>query len=105
MDEPQTESMLLGSALDCLRLEPAPFNHHYTTVPPDLPSVGKIQINAKKPSPETLSAIAFWHKFNEEHAHKTILPMTKWRSSTDEPGAGKAPANEGFSNCSKVACG
>jgi exodeoxyribonuclease VIII len=104
-DEPQTEALLLGSALDCLRLEREFFNHRYTTVPPDAPKrPSKVQINAKKPSPETLSAIAFWNKFNEENSNKTILTNDQMALIHGMDHAlEKSPATDGlFANCSKV---
>lgn len=104
-DEPQTEALLLGSALDCLRLEPSAFHNRYTTVPPDAPKrPSKVQINAKKPSPETLGAIAFWNKFNEENAHKTILTHDQMALVNGMNHAlEEAPTAKGvFSNCTKV---
>jgi exodeoxyribonuclease VIII len=63
-EEQPTEALLLGSALDCLRLENGLFASKFITVPPDAPKrPSSVQRNAKKPSPETVGAIAWWNRF------------------------------------------
>lgn len=72
-DETPTEALIIGSALDCLRLDGI-FSSKYTTVPPGAPKrPTKAQVNAKSPSEATLGAIAFWDKFQTENKGKTIL--------------------------------
>ena len=78
-DETPTESLLIGSALDCMRLDGL-FSAMFTTVPPDAPRrPSKSQVNAKKPSPETLGAIAWWDKFQKENQGKTLLSTDQLR--------------------------
>jgi len=73
-DEP-TEAMIIGSAAGALILEgETAFSSRYAILPDDAPKrPTERQINAKKPSPETLEAIAWWSYFNERTDGKTIL--------------------------------
>ena len=80
--KPPTPAMLLGSAFHCLVLEPDTFADQYTCIPPDAPRrPTTAQRNAKKPSGETLEAIAFWEKFEAENSDKIII-NTKAKDDT-----------------------
>lgn len=70
----ETEALKLGQALHTAILEPEEMDARYVVVPEDAPRKPSItQINAKKPSDDTLYAIGWWSDFNEQHEGKVIL--------------------------------
>ena len=69
-----TKSMDLGTLVHLLVLEPTKFEERYAILPDDAPKKPSItQINAKKPSDDTLKAIAYWNEFEVNNKHKTII--------------------------------
>ena len=63
-EEQLSESLLVGGALDCSLLELSAFDDRYCVVSVDAPKQPtKAQINAKKPSEETVHAIKYWRGF------------------------------------------
>lgn len=79
--EPVSPSMLAGSLVDCLWLEPEKFQDRYTVLPPDAPAKPTSrQINAKKPSDATIKAIEFWK--NLESQNKTIITANEAKEGT-----------------------
>lgn len=73
-DKEQTDAMILGSAIHCAILEPERLKVDFATVPTGAPRrPTSAQINAKKPSPESVEAINFWHHFENANKNKTIL--------------------------------
>jgi PDDEXK-like domain of unknown function (DUF3799) len=73
-DEPVTEAKLVGSALDTLVLEPGKFGDRFAVVPEGAPTrPGNRLRNARKPSPATLEAIAYWDKFLGKAEGKEVL--------------------------------
>ncbi len=69
-----TASMVLGTAIHTRTLEPEKFWDRYVLEPVDAPKrPSSSQLNAKKPSPETIEAIEFWARFNREAEGKEIL--------------------------------
>lgn len=63
-ESPESKSKKFGSVLDCLLLTPTQWPKRYAVVPADAPKKPtKTQINAKKPSPETVAAIEWWDDF------------------------------------------
>lgn len=69
-----SDSMLLGSALDCQLLEPLFFTTKFVVLPEDAPKKPSItQINAAKPSPATVEAIRWWKQWAEDSAGKHVL--------------------------------
>jgi hypothetical protein len=63
--KPPTDSMLKGTALHTATLEPELWDKTVIILPSDAPSKPtKRQLEAKKPSAETLAAIAWWEEFN-----------------------------------------
>lgn len=78
MERPKpTEAMLIGSATGCFVLEGAQvFASRYAVVPEDAPNrPTKRQINAKKQSPDTVAAIAWWKAFEESSAGREVLSI------------------------------
>lgn len=72
--EEKTEALVLGDAIHTAVLEPDLVNEHIIVIPgaaPKRPS--KAQLNAKKPSPETTDAIAYWDDFNRRAQNKVVL--------------------------------
>ena len=69
-----TDAMVLGSAVHAAVLQPDLFASRYATIPDDAPRrPTDRQINAKAPSAETLSAVAFWRDFERANAGKELL--------------------------------
>jgi hypothetical protein len=72
--ETPTESLLIGSALDCLMLNGDSFDRCFAVVPEDAPArPSKRTRNAKKPAASSLEAIDYWDKFSEAAEGKQIL--------------------------------
>lgn len=74
-----TPAMRLGSAIHCAVLEPNSFSARYVCEPKDPPRrPTAAQINAKKPSEETIESIRFWTEFNETSLGRDILSAADW---------------------------
>jgi hypothetical protein len=71
----KSDALIIGSAVDTLALEgPAAFASRFIIEPDDAPrAVTKKQREAKKPSEETLAAIAYWDRFAAESKGKDVL--------------------------------
>lgn len=73
-DREPTTAQAIGSAFHSLLLEPEDFAVRYIVEPEGAPrKPTKVQRNAKKPSPETIEAIAFWDQFEADNAGKIVL--------------------------------
>lgn len=69
-----TPAMIIGSAVHSAVLEPDLFPNEYITLPDDAPNrPTSRQVNAKKPSPDTLIAIDWWRDFEAANSGRTIL--------------------------------
>jgi len=72
--EAPTESLLIGSALDCMLLNETSFDQCFAVVPQDAPPRPSNRTrNAKKPAPASLEAIEYWDKFLVAAEGKQIL--------------------------------
>jgi hypothetical protein len=71
----RTRPMLCGSLVHCAQLEPEALAARYAVVPdsaPRRPSAS--QWGAKKPSPESQAAMAWWRDYEAECKGRTIIP-------------------------------
>jgi exodeoxyribonuclease VIII len=76
----RTNALRHGSAIHAAVLEPTEFKKLFATVPENAPNKpSKSQLNAKKPSPETLEAIAWWEAFNAQTTGKEILSQDEYQ--------------------------
>jgi hypothetical protein len=73
-DEP-SEALILGSGIDALALDgPDEFNRRFAAIPADAPKrPTKAQLNAKKPSPASEDAMAWWDEWTcRTHGKQTL---------------------------------
>ena len=71
-----TKQMIFGSAFHTLVLEPELFEKEYIIESANAPKrPTESQRNAKKPSNQTLSAIAFWDSFDDKAKGKTFVSL------------------------------
>lgn len=74
-----TDVMVIGTAIHAAILEPDSFSAGYIVAPSDAPNrPTKTQLNAKKPSPDTVAAIEFWKAFAAEAGSKIIFDADTW---------------------------
>ena len=67
-DDEDTPALAFGQAFHTATLEPHKFHSLYCVLPADAPNRPTIrQINAKKPSPETVLQIAWWEQWQADH--------------------------------------
>lgn len=77
-----TPALILGSAVHSAILEPDQFGSEYVCPPEDAPKrPTAVQINAKKPSQETLEAIDFWRMFEATNEGKTLLTRDQYTTA------------------------
>jgi hypothetical protein len=103
--EPESEPLATGRALDCMLLEPNRFEERFIITPDDAPrKPTALMRNAKKPSAETLRAIAWWTEFEAAAAGKTILTAAQNTSCLEMMlSLRRSEASRGaFENCRKA---
>lgn len=70
-----TDSMELGTAIHTGVLEPSEFDKRVCTIDDDAPKKPtSAQRRAKKPSPDTVAAVAWWDEFEARTAGRIVLP-------------------------------
>jgi len=70
----QTHAQYIGTLTHLSVLEPDVYHKKVVLDPPDAPrKPTSAQLNAKKPSEETIAAIKWWDDWNKENGDKTIL--------------------------------
>jgi hypothetical protein len=70
----KTNALRFGGGFHTLTLENHKFNEVCAVVPEDAPKRPSVtQVNAKKPSDDTLAQIAWWEEFDEKNKNKTII--------------------------------
>ena len=75
-----TKQMLLGSAMHTMVLEPDLFEKEYLVESANAPKrPTAAQLNAKKPSTQTLEAIAFWDSFDDKANGKTLISIDDYQ--------------------------
>lgn len=76
-----SKAMELGTAIHCSILEPLKFVQRYVTVPPGAPRrPTAAQLNAKKPSEESIKQIAWWSEFDAKSQGKIIIDDEEWET-------------------------
>jgi len=78
-----TKQMLLGSAMHTMVLEPDLFEKEYLIEPVNAPKrPTTVQRNAKKPSSQTLDAIAYWEEFDKKAVGKNLISIDDYERLT-----------------------
>ena len=68
-----TPTTIFGSAVHCAVLEPEKFDDLYAIVPGDKKKPTSAQLNAKKPSADTILLINWWNEFNSCNEGKSQI--------------------------------
>ena len=104
--EEKSESILMGSALDCMLLEPREFEARFAVVPEDAPPQADHSADAmpKNPARQAEEAIAWWDEFNARANGKAILTAEQNTNCLEMMLAiNRAPAAQGvFKHCRKA---
>lgn len=78
-EDEDTVARAVGRAAHCALFEPDEFARLFYVLPEDAPRRPTTrQIEAKKPSPETVEAVRWWAHWNEESAGKTMLTAEQY---------------------------
>lgn len=78
-DRDQKKFFDFGDVANDLLLIPEQFNALYAITPPDAPGPPtKAQLNAARPSRETIATISYWNNFRAENYGKTIVTASDW---------------------------
>lgn len=80
--KPPSDAMLFGTSVHDGVLEPDTYGARVAAVPDDAPKrPTSAQLNAKKPSPETVAAIAYWQELDAASAGKIVLSAKDYARS------------------------
>lgn len=84
----ESDALRVGNAIHTLILEPDLYLERYVVIPPDAPRrPSSTQINAKKPSDETIKTIAFWEDFDAKNKNKIQLDIDEQTIAESVAGA------------------
>ncbi|KAA8731000.1 hypothetical protein F4V57_14195 [Acinetobacter qingfengensis] len=83
VEKTATAAMDLGTLTHTLFLEPDTFEAEFILMPEDAPSrPTSAQLNAKKPSDETIAKIEWWQAFEQQAAEKQIISIDDFQTAT-----------------------
>ena len=78
-----TKAMDEGTLLDCILFEPECFQDRFFIMPDHIKKPTSAQINAKKPSAETLEQIAVWEGIKERIGKRIVINEEQYNDSTN----------------------
>ena len=78
-----TKAMDEGTLLDCILFEPESFQDRFFIMPDHIKKPTSAQINAKKPSAETLEQIAVWEGIKERIGKRIVINQEQYNDSTN----------------------
>jgi hypothetical protein len=81
-EETSNDAYSLGSLVHTLFLEPHLFESEYLVLPENAPSrPTSAQLNAKKPSEDSVAKIAWWAEFDEKLAGRTLITADQLKAA------------------------
>jgi len=78
-----SKAMDEGTLLDCILFEPESFQDRFFIMPDHIKKPTSAQINAKKPSAETLEQIAVWEGIKERIGKRIVINTEQYNDSTN----------------------
>lgn len=82
-----TKAMDEGTLLDCILFEPETFKDRFFIMPEGIKKPTSAQINAKKPSPETLEQITTWESIQMKIGKRIVINQEQYDDALNIAGA------------------